>query len=228
MANPEKKFIDDLTLIYEKFGYQKNIFRRFTKPKELPSHAVIFNLNAGECVDVVAMREVYGPDAMIYSFDIEQPKQSFAQSALRLGNGFLQMDIQDIQGCMDAVGMQPHLVVSRAPRVIEKVFGGTGQVTLNTWWGDTLAQWAEVLQPNGQMLVTTYTELERDFIAAAFARHGMRGERLANSYFNQPRHYQFDVPLWCEIPEGMEFSSATIGKTSLPSRVDGYTYFTKR
>lgn len=228
MANPEKKLRSDLELIYDKFGYQKAIFKRFTKPKELPPHAVIFNLNAGECVDVVAMRDVYGPHAMIFSFDIAQPRQSFAASALQLGDGFLQMDIQDIQGCLDAVGMQPHLVVSRAPRVMETVVGATGQITLNTWWGDTLAQWADALQPDGQMLVTTYTELERDFIAAAFARHGKKGERLSNTYFNQPREYQFNMPLWCEVPEGMEFHSGTIGKKSLPSRVDGYTFFTRR
>ena len=41
------------------------------------------------------------------------------------------------------------------------------------WWGDVLSQWGEKLDRSGQMIVTTFTQFERDFIAERMVQHGL-------------------------------------------------------
>ena len=166
---------------------------------------------------------------ILFDFDIKQPTLPLSSAALHYGNGFIQHDIRDVQGCIAAAaGQRPNLIVARAPRVVEKVYP-SGRVEFNPWWGDSLVEWSQTMQQGGQMFMTTFTQMERDFLVAHFMRHGIKGTSMEMSYSpaNLTRSYVFDNPLIPDLPEGYQFTSPTIGRTVMEMKPDAFTFLVR-
>ena len=160
---------------------------------------------------------------ILFDFDIKQPTLPLSSAALHFGNGFIQQDIRDVQGCIAAAaGQQPNLIVARAPRVVENVYP-SGRVEFNPWWGDTLVEWSQTLPAGGQMFMTAITQMERDFLVAYFMRYGIKGVSMEMPYTPKSltRSYVYDNPL---IPEGYQYTSPTIGRNVMEMKPDAFTF----
>ena len=136
--------------------------------------ATVACLAAGYCEELLQVRRVVGRGAKIFAFDNTVPNPNAVLAIVGSESDFRKRDIRDIDQLIGEMGGVPHLIVCRHPKVLVSTTPRTGRIQeTQGWWGDVLSEWGEKLDPSGQMIITTFTKFERDFIAERMAQHGL-------------------------------------------------------
>lgn len=136
--------------------------------------ATVACLAAGNCEELLQVRRLVGKGARIFAFDEGVPNPNAILAIAGTGSDYRIGDIRDIDNLTAEMGGIPHLIICRHPKVLVSATSLTGKIQeKQVWWGETLSQWGQRLDRSGQMIVTTFTQFERDFIAERMVQDGL-------------------------------------------------------
>ena len=153
------------------------VFNTYLDQPQGPTNVAALAVGNGE--ELPHLRFFTGHGANIHAFDILRPSKTTQELAELAKVEYHREGIQRIDKVIRTLGGEPNLVVCRAPRVLETV--SKRGFKFNTWWADSLAGYAERVRGRGQMLVTTYTQEERNIIAEKFRSRGIRFSLFENN-----------------------------------------------
>lgn len=152
------------------------VFHTYLKQPSGPTRVAALAVGRGE--ELPHLRHFVGHGATIHAFDILEPETLTSDLAELAQVTYHREGIQRIDKVIRLLGGEPNIVVCRAPRIVETV--SKRGLRFNTWWEDTLAGYAQRVHRKGQMLITTYTDEERQRVAAKFRDRGIRFQQYEN------------------------------------------------
>lgn len=167
----------ELTLKYQESEWIGKVLTANLSP--IPERGTICSLGVGcrghwLAIELLHIRDFVGPQARLYAFDIEKLGPEALLHTEVTNTKFHRADIRDTGKIIKLMGGEPpNLVICRHPRVIKAIDQNGIVVQLNKWWAETLTHWGLLVRGRGQMLVTTFTEIERDIIAGKMRQVGL-------------------------------------------------------
>ncbi|MEK7165497.1 MAG: hypothetical protein AAB874_01660 [Patescibacteria group bacterium] len=176
----KRKLTELLSQVHLRSAWIGNVLRTNLTPPRPDATVCCLNVGSGE--ELLQVRKFIGDQARLYAVDI---KSSPNLSLMCIGANaeFISADISyvaDLTGHMSSV---PDIVISRHPRIVVTVNkqGQPGEV--DTSWFQPLSEWGQLVVGNGgQMLITTYTQVERDVLGLAMGKFGLNPEQGENDF----------------------------------------------
>jgi len=178
------------------------LFQSYLRP--IPTNGSVIALAAGGCEELLQLRPFVGEAAKIHAFDIIQPRRFGPEILSFSAAKFHQANIKNVSRVLRLAGGTPDLIICRHPRIFETFKEASGKIEYNEWWLKTLSEYARQIRDKGQMLITTFTEIEQMLLVEEMRKQGLSPSAESN-YFapaNLCKVYQFSAETVPTRPDG--------------------------
>lgn len=193
-------------VLRKEFAWVGAVLNTYLPP--VKPNALVCCAPIGNAIELLHVRDFVGPKAKIFGVDIEKEVEyggipNINQIAIvASGAYFIRGDIRNLNQIMRQMARTPDVVISRHPQIIEEIEEETGRIfKQNDWWLDPLVALANrVKEKGGTFLATCYLMPERDLLAEALTKRGLRPEIFENDF--SPREYWAQAGPLTKKPDG--------------------------
>lgn len=200
----DEKFPDklarELTAVHLRTQWIGRVLAKYLNPTT--DNALVAVLGVGDGEELLHIRQFVGDSATIHSFDTAPRRPDRTRLMATVTNSHLHF--MDFAVGRRVIERRPDLVICRHPRIVDFIEASSGEIDFDYQLFTTLASYAKDLNIRGQMLITLYTQIERDKLYDYLTDNSIPCQAYNNKFApqNLRNNYSFTGLEILAIPDG--------------------------